>query len=111
MSINPVPSGPTPKTGTRRPEDSATASPARADEKSPRTEGREGAKTDNVELSAAARELQGQVEAGSVPSGELSPERLDEIGKRLASGHYETDAVKADVVKQLAEDIEGDTRS
>ena len=63
------------------------------------------AKQDDVTISAQARELQQRDVSGGGPSGELSPERLQEVLGRVSSGYYDTPKVQAAVVRRIAQDL------
>jgi anti-sigma28 factor (negative regulator of flagellin synthesis) len=106
MTIKPIQPGPPERGGSRKVGEGAPAPAAdpRADEKA-RAQARP-APADNVEVSSAAHELHEAVGAGEIPSGTLPAERLAEISKRIASGHYDSDAVRDDTVRGIAEDLE-----
>jgi hypothetical protein len=108
MTIKPVPSGSTPRPGSRRPVDATDKSAGKRVEGEVRGRTRDEAAPpkDNVELSAAALELQGQAGAGEVPSGELSPERLGRVLDRLASGHYDKPEVRDQAAERAGEDLD-----
>jgi hypothetical protein len=108
MTIKPVPSGPTPRPGSGRPVDATAKSPDTRVEGEARGRTRDEAAPakDNVELSAAALELQGQAGAGEVPSGELSKERLNQVLDRLASGHYDRPEVRDETAERAGEDLD-----
>ena len=59
----------------------------------------------DVTISAQARELQQRDVSGGGPSGELSPERLQEVLGRVSSGYYDTPKVQAAVVRRIAQDL------
>jgi hypothetical protein len=61
---------------------------------------------DSIELSAASRLLVGQSdEAGRVPEGTLSPERMREVLRRLESGFYQRDDVRDAVARGVRRDL------
>ncbi len=60
---------------------------------------------DSVEVSADAKALSEQTEARASQSS-LPPERLKQIGERLASGHYDRPEVIAQVARRLIQDPE-----
>lgn len=57
---------------------------------------------DSVSISDAARLLVRQVDGG-LPEGEvqLSPERLHEVGKRVAEDHYDTPEVRRETARRI----------
>lgn len=103
MSIKPVPSGPTPRPGARTPVGKGPDVTPRPDEKVQGLQRGETPATDDVQVSAAAREL--QASTGAVPSGELSPERLGQVVDRLVKGHYEEEGVRDETVDRVSEDL------
>lgn len=104
MSIKPLPSGSSPRPGARTPVGKASPLPPRSgDEKVRGTQRDDVPATDNVQVSAAARELQAGM--GVVPSGELTPQRLGEVVEKLAKGGYEEEEVRQETVDRLEEDV------
>ena len=96
MDIRPTQPGQTPQTGPGSLKENAGA-PA------PRPEPREatapaGTPQDQVQLSAAVRDLQARLGLEQIPVAELTPERLRAIVARVASGHYD----RPEVVEELA---------
>jgi hypothetical protein len=45
-------------------------------------------------------------EAGAVPQGTLSPERMQRVLRRLADGFYDGAAVRKEVARRVAPDID-----
>ncbi len=104
MIIQPPSSGQTPKPGPGRlGQTAATRAPNKDAQSAPDAE---TTRTDRVELSAAALELQGQLGVEKTPVHELPPDRLREIGERVAGGFYEQPGVKDVVVRLVARDLE-----
>ena len=106
MAINPTsPHGP-----SRKPDPAAVES-ARAQEakKAGTTPNRPAkandtvARKDSVEVSDEAKSLSEQTE-GRAAKSSLPPDRLKQIGERLASGHYDTPEVIDQVARRLARD-------
>ena len=60
---------------------------------------------DNVEISAEARALQGLDQNESVASGALSNDRMQQVSKRVADGHYDRPEVVEAVLKRLLSDL------
>jgi hypothetical protein len=58
-----------------------------------------------VEISGAARELSGALEASSERVGGMEPDRLREILERIAEGYYERPEVKDQVLRKLAHEL------
>jgi hypothetical protein len=54
-----------------------------------------------VDLSAAARELLAREGAEMPPTRQLSPERLQQIARRIAEGHYDRPEVLDRVAERL----------
>ncbi len=104
MAINRVnPSGITPPDPSRVPPAQAGRSGGQVDgvEAVGRVEQKPQA-ADQLDLSAAARELASQEE---IPKGTLSPERLREVSRRLAEDFYEEPSVREDVARRLHADL------
>src|SRR5258708_6790527 len=59
------------------------------------------ARTDNVEISSAARELRDRSTQDEAANASLSPERLTTILRRFADGHYD----RPDVVDAIANGV------
>jgi hypothetical protein len=101
MDIKPTTPGRTPGAGAGRIDKALPGTPARPDEKpvprpSPLSE-----KRDDLDISAAARELQGNAGSQAAATSELTPERLREIMGRIASGHYDRPEVRDELVRRL----------
>jgi hypothetical protein len=61
---------------------------------------------DSVELSVVSRGLVSQGdEAGAVPQGTLSAERMHSVLRRLADGFYDWADVRTEVARRVAPDI------
>ena len=67
--------------------------------------------TDKVELSSAARSLS---ETESPATEEISAaenqnrsEKIEEIRKKIESGHYDSDAVKKEIARRITDDFVG----
>ncbi|MEO8201995.1 MAG: hypothetical protein ABI679_15795, partial [Gemmatimonadota bacterium] len=54
--------------------------------------------SDNVNVSSAARELQARATAEAPPAGELPPDQIRELGRRIAERFYD----KPDVLDQVS---------
>lgn len=104
MIIQPPSSGQTPKPGPGRVGSSAPARPTRKD--APAGPDSASGQPDRVELSDTALELQGQIGLQPTPVQELSPDRLKEVGSRLANGFYDRPEVKDAVVRRLVHDLD-----
>jgi hypothetical protein len=96
MNIRPTQPGQTPQTGPGSLKENAGVPAARPEER-PATQPA-GTPQDQVQLSAAVRDLQARLGLEQIPVSEMSPERLREILARVASGHYD----HPDVVDELA---------
>lgn len=106
MSINPTsPHGPSRKPDPAALESARSQEAQKANAAQARTataKGKDAARKDSVEVSAEAKALSEQTEARAKSS--LPPERLKQIGERLASGHYDKPEVIAQVARRLAKD-------
>jgi hypothetical protein len=61
---------------------------------------------DQVQLSAASRTLvQRADEADRVPEGTIAPERMRDVLRRLESGHYDSDEVRATIALRARQDL------
>jgi hypothetical protein len=101
MKIIPTgPQGPSPRdTGRAGATPGAAPLPpadARSGSNAPRTD-------DRIELSDAARALHEQAEGGD--PGVLDPARLREIASRIGEGVYDSEPVRAAVVRALAREL------
>lgn len=72
-----------------------------ADRKSPTPQ------RDQVELSDAARDLAGRVQTAGTEAvrGEVMPEKLTIIAKRLGEGFYESDAIRDVIARRVLQDL------
>lgn len=86
VDIRSTPSGYTPKPASGRTRET-NAEPADRLGVSPQLPS-EDSRTDRVELSAAARELQAQFEQPSNTVG-LTPARMQQLAQRMSSGYYD----------------------
>lgn len=91
MAIDPVGSSGIPETSTRRVEPTASEGPGHAAARP--------AGGDSVDVSAAARELA----TPDIPLGSIAAEQLRAISERIASGHYNSDAVIDAIATGLGE--------
>ncbi len=94
MDIRSTPSGYTPKPAAGRPR-ATNADTANHQGVAPQLPS-EDSRTDRVELSAAARELQAQLEQPSSAAG-LTPARMQQLSQRMSSGYYD----RADTVERI----------
>ena len=105
MTVRPTPSGLTSRTDISRtgkalsnaslpiPQSPAPASPLR------------GESVDNVKISAEARALHDLDQSESVASGAMSNDRMQQVSKRVAGGHYDRPEVVDEVLKRLLSDL------
>lgn len=106
MAINPT----SPNAPSRKPDPAALES-ARAQEAQKAVAARTRAaqardaevRNDSVDVSADAKALSAQTETRASQSS-LPPDRLKQIGERLASGHYDKPEVIAQVARRLVQD-------
>jgi anti-sigma28 factor (negative regulator of flagellin synthesis) len=68
-------------------------------------------RTDKVEISSSARTLS---ETESAATEEISdaenqnrPERIEELRKKIESGHYDSDKVKKEIARRITDDFVG----
>lgn len=103
MKVQPNPSGQTPRPALDR---SGRVAPRPADRHSPPAPGLsfDAPARDNVELSDEARALQQQAEVGA-PESSIEPARLRQVLDRMASGWYDRDEVRADVVEKIRREL------
>jgi hypothetical protein len=71
--------------------------------RTPRRSAGEAAPADSVNVSSEAKDLARGSESGP-PRTSLSAERLTELGRRLATGHYDQPEVLDRVARRVAED-------
>ncbi len=99
MDIRPTQPGQTPQTGPGSLKEKAGI-PATRSEDRPATQSGEMPQ-DQVQLSAAVRDLQARLGLEQIPVGELSPERLREVVARVAEGHYDRPEVVDELARRL----------
>jgi hypothetical protein len=99
MNIRPTQPGQTPQSGPGSLQEN-TGTPAVRPEERPATQA-PGIPEDQVQLSAAVRDLQARLGLEQIPAGEMSPERLREIVARVAGGHYDQPEVIAELARRL----------
>lgn len=88
-----------PPSGAQRPERSAKdAAPAGPADRARETD----LSADTVEISA---DVIGSTEA-DIPHGTLSAERLRDLNRRIADGHYDTPAVRDAIAGRLLNDLD-----
>ena len=103
MTINPTnPTGPRPADQSLV-ESARTASrpPADTPRQSASAPEAEGPRTDSVRVSDEARALASQREARPTDAA-IAPERLREIGERLATGYYDQPGVIEELARRIA---------
>ncbi len=106
MTVRPTTSGQTPGPAIGRTDRTASptsASAARPAE--PNATAAPGARRDDVQISAQARQLQQVDSTTRGPGGELSADRLRQVLGRISDGHYDQPQVQDQVVRRLAHDI------
>jgi len=99
MDIRPTQPGQTPQTGPGSLKEKAGAPEVRSEDRSATPSG--GMPQDQVQLSAAVRDLQARLGLEQIPVGELSPERLREVVARVAEGHYDRPEVVDELARRL----------
>ena len=108
MNIRPTQPGQTPQTGPGSLKESGSSTPVRPEDHSAAKPA--AAPQDSVQLSAAVRDLQARLGLEQIPVSELTPERLQEVLARVASGHYDRPEVIAELARRLASET-GPARS
>ncbi len=63
-------------------------------------------KTDDVEVSATAHELQARAAGETPPAGELKPDQLRELARRVSEGHYNTPEVLDQVSRRVMDHLD-----
>jgi anti-sigma28 factor (negative regulator of flagellin synthesis) len=105
MAINPTsPNGPSPKLDPTALESARTAETRKAGEAAAAKAAKapQNSKGDSVDVSAEAKALAQQSEARAASS--IAPDRLKQIGERLASGFYDQPEVVDQVARRVAKD-------
>lgn len=105
MTVRPTPSGLTSRTDLTRtgkaPSKASAPVPQQPAPLSPSL----GEAGDNVEISAEARALQGLDQSEAVASGAVANERMQQVSRRVADGHYDRPEVIDTVIERLLRDL------
>lgn len=64
-----------------------------------------GGRADQLEISEEARALQASDTAEQVASGAVSNERMLELSRRVAAGHYDRPEIVDEVIQRLLSDL------
>lgn len=103
MTVRPTPSGQHPGIGISSAQRASVGStPQRQSEPTPVAA--RDSRRDDVQISAAARELQ-EAGASSPPTPELSAARMQQVLGRMSEGHYDRPDVQQEVLRRLLNDL------
>jgi hypothetical protein len=100
MTINPTSGGPMSRPDATRLSGTA-ASPQPAESGSAASVPAAAQPADEVEVSGAARELLERGGAEAPPANQLPPERLRQIARRIADGHYDRPEVQRHMLERI----------
>lgn len=102
MTIRPTSSGTSPRIeGSRG--DTVTRSGRKSERAA--TTGAPSTSSDEVRISAPARQLLAQSGPEAVPQGEVSPDRLLTLSERIAQGHYDQPEIIDAVLRRLSAEL------